>query len=171
MYSSTRDTTLKLNAGFFLARSLQALGLPYSASRFYSPIIQLGPGNNPFYRQAFEQLGVINSTVSLGQSQIVQMVAGRDGSGINRDAVPGSARGFYFYYLGVKDFEDRKYESAAKNFRSVPGGSSYYSRAQFHLGVIANLQGQHSQAISYFNTVAAVRSVTRPASTCAPQPS
>ncbi len=155
LYSASSDATIKLNAGFFLARSLQALGLPYSASRFYSPIIQVGPANNPFYRQAFEQLGVINSTVSLGQSQIVQMVAGRDGGGVRRDAVPGSARGFYFYYLGVRDFEERKYESASKNFRSVPGGSSYYLRAQFHLGVIANLQGQHSQAISYFNTVAA----------------
>lgn len=154
LYSVSRNATEKLNAGFFLARSLQALGLPYSASRFYTAIVSFGPANNPFFKQAFEQLGAINSTVSLGQSQIVQMVSGSGSNGISPDSVPGSARGFYFYYIGVKDFEDRKYDSAARNFRSVPGGSSYYLRAQFHLGVIANLQGQHSQAISYFNTVA-----------------
>jgi hypothetical protein len=153
LYSSSQNIQEKLNAGFFLARSLQALDLPYSASRFYGAIVRQGPVSNPFFRQSFEQLGQINSTVSLGQAQIVQLVTGRNG-GINPEAIPGSARGFYFYYQGVENFEGRKYEAATRAFRSVPGGSPYYLRAQFHLGVIANLQGQHSQAISYFSSVA-----------------
>jgi len=153
LYSSSRNIQEKLPAGFFLARSLQALDLPYSASRFYGAIVRQGPGSNPFFRQSFEQLGQINSTVSLGQAQIVQLVSGRNGT-INTEAIPGSARGFYYYYQGVENFDDRKYEAASRAFRGVPGGSPYYLRAQFHLGVIANLQGQHSQAISYFSSVA-----------------
>lgn len=154
VYSSSRNALEKLNAGFFLARALQALDLPYAASRFYGAIVRQGPGNNPFFRQAFEQLGAINSTVSLGQAQIVQLVSGRNGGNLNPELIPGSARGFYFYYQGVESFEDRKYEAAARYFKAVPGGSPYYLRAQFHLGVISNLQGRHSQAISYFSGVA-----------------
>ncbi len=154
VYSSSRNAQEKMNAGIFLARSLQALDLPYSASRFYGAIVRQGPQNNPFFREAFEKLGAINSMVSLGQAQIVQMVSGRDGGALNPEFIPGSARGFYFYYLGVDSFDDRKYGAAVRLFKSVPGGSPYYLRAQFHLGVIANLQGQHSQAISYFSGVA-----------------
>lgn len=154
LYSSSRNAQEKLNAGFFLARALQALDLPYSASRFYGAIVRQGPVNNPFFRQAFEQLGIINSTVSLGQAQIVQLVSGRNGGPMNPEYIPGAARGFYFYYQGVENFDDRKYEAATREFRAVPGGSPYYLRAQFHLGVISNLQGRHSQAISYFSGVA-----------------
>lgn len=153
LYGSSRNAQEKLNAGFFLARALRALDLPYSASRFYGAIVRQGPVGNPFFRQSFEQLGTINSSVSLGQAQIVQLVSGRNGS-ISPEAIPGSARGFYYYYQGVEAFEDRKYEAATRAFRNVPGGSPYYLRAQFHLGVISNLQGRHSQAISYFSSVA-----------------
>lgn len=154
VYSSSRNAQEKFNAGFFLGRALQALGLPYSASKYYGTIVRQGAVGNPFFKQSYDQLSRINSTVSLGQAQIIQLVSGGGRRSISERQIPSSARGFYFYYQGIRNFERRRFENATKNFRRVPGGSPYFLRAQFHLGVISNLQGRHSRAIGYFSGVA-----------------
>jgi len=151
-YTYPKEAGEKFKAEWGLAQSLQNLGLFYSSSKYYSVIVARGPkANNPFFRQAMEELGKINSSISLGQSHIVQLFRKR----IDPAAVPGPARGFYFYYLGVEAFNDRKFEVAQGQFRRVPSSSPYYLKALFHLGVIANLSGRHSQAISFFERVRA----------------
>lgn len=133
-----------------LAQSLQRLGFYYSASKYYSVIVRRGPkGNNPFFRKAMEELGKINTTISLGQSHVVQLFKTR----IDPSAVPGPARGFYFYYLGIEAFNRRKFEQAASYFSKVPGSSPYALKAAFHLGVVSNMRGAHSRAINYFERV------------------
>lgn len=133
-----------------LAQSLQRLGFYYSASKYYSVIVRKGPKrNNPFFTKAMEELGKINTTVSLGQSHVVQLFKTK----IDASAVPGPARGFYFYYLGIEAFNRRKFEQANGYFSKVPSGSPYYIKATFHMGVVANLRGSHSKAIGYFQKV------------------
>lgn len=130
-----------------LAQSLQRLGFYYSASKYYSVIVRRGPTrSNVFFRKALEELGKINATISLGQSHIVQLFKTR----IDPSYVPGPARGFYFYYLGIEAFNRRKFEQAASYFTKVPAGSPYYAKALFHLGVVSNLRGSHSKAVGYF---------------------
>lgn len=149
-YNAPADKAEKAKSEWGLAESLNKLGLYYSASKYYSVIVRRGSdGSNPFFRMAMEQLGVINSRVSLGQSHIVQLFKAK----IEPSDVPGPARGFYFYYLGVEAFSARALEKAGDYFEKVPSGSSYFLGAQFHLGVIANLSGQHSRAVSYFERV------------------
>jgi tetratricopeptide (TPR) repeat protein len=139
----------KKKAEWGLAQSLHRLGFYYSASKYYSIIVRRGTRNNPFFRQALEELGKVNSTISLGQSHIVQLFKTR----IRPSDVPGPARGFYFYYLGIEAFTRNKYEKAQGFFKKVGGSSKYYVKAQFHLGVVQNLRGNHSGAISYFEKV------------------
>ena len=135
-----------------LAQSLHRLGFYYSASKYYSVIVRRGPkASNPFFRKALEELGNINSTISLGQSHVVQLFKTR----IDPAAVPGPARGFYFYYLGIEAFNRRKFEKAAALFGKVPSSSPYHTRSLFHLGVVSNLRGAHSRAINYFEKVRA----------------
>ncbi len=149
-YGYSKNSAEKMKAEWGLAQSLHRLGLFYSASKYYSVIVRRGPrANNPFFRKALEELGNINATMSLGQSHIVQLFRTR----IDPASVPGPARGFYFYYLGIEAFTGRKFEEAMDYFRRVPSGSPYYTRALFHLGVVSNLAGQHSQAINYFESV------------------
>lgn len=142
----------KEKAEWGLAQSLQRLGFYYSASKYYSVVVRRGPGHgNVFFTQALEELGKINSTINLGQSHIVQLFRTK----IDPSQVPGPARGFYFYYLGIEAFNRRKFEAAASYFQKVPAGSPYYIKATFHLGVISNLRGAHSKAIGYFEKVRA----------------
>ncbi|MCX6126060.1 MAG: hypothetical protein NTV34_15110, partial [Proteobacteria bacterium] len=149
-YSSPRSAGEKLYAEWGLAKSLQALGLYYSASKYFSQTVRRGPGAaNPQFRKALEELGNINAITSLGQSHVVQLFRGGK---IPAEQVPGPARGFYFYYMGAESFEGGKFEQAAEFFKRVPTGA-YHAKAQFHLGVIANRAGQHSRAISYFENV------------------
>jgi tetratricopeptide (TPR) repeat protein len=145
-----RSLTEKRTAELYLAESLLRLDFPYSASKYYTMIVRRGmKSTNPHFRKALEALGQINSGVNLGQSQIVEMFAKR----VDSSAVPGPARGFYFYYLGAEKYSQGKYRTAANHFNKVPSGSSYYPGAQFHLGVIANLRGRHSRAIDKFRKV------------------
>ncbi len=148
-YGYPRVRGEKKKSEWGLAQSLHRLGFYYSASKYYSIIVRRGTRNNPFFRQALEQLGKVNSTISLGQSHVVQLFKTR----IRASDVPGAARGFYFYYLGIEAFTRNKYEKASGFFQKVSGSSKYYIKAQFHLGVIKNLRGNHSSAISYFEKV------------------
>lgn len=150
VYSAPQSKTERIKAEWGLAKSLAKLGLYYSASKYYSIIVRRGRrAGNPFFRSAMEELGRINSKVSLGQSHIVQLFKAK----IRSSDVPGPARGFFFYYKGVEAFAKSKLEMARNYFIKVPSGSSYYVGATFHLGVIANLSGSHSRAISYFEDV------------------
>ncbi|MEI6397175.1 MAG: hypothetical protein WCO71_00250 [Pseudomonadota bacterium] len=147
-YSSPKSAQEKIYSEWGLGKSLQSLGFYYSASKYFSQVVRRGPGpGNPYFRRALEELGTINNTAALGQSHIVQLVRG---SNVAPENIPGAARGFYFYYLGAESFEQQKFEKAADFFKRVPSGSSYFAKAQFHLGVIANRAGAHSRAISYF---------------------
>ncbi len=149
-YSNFRDAGERAKAEWGLAESLKGANLLYSASKFYSIIVKRGPSrNNPFFRQAMEELGKINSTLSLGQSHIVQLFTNK----IDTSYVPGPARGFYFYYLGVEAFIKQRFEKAAEYFQRVPSGSPYGIGAQFYLGVISNLSGKHSRGVDYFERV------------------
>lgn len=149
-YSYPRNAADRAKAEWGLAESLKGAGLLYSASKYYSLIVRRGDNrSNPFFRKAMEELGKINSTVSLGQSHIVQLFKTK----LNPSDVPGPARGFYFYYLGVEAYSKRRFEEAGRYFEKVPSGSPYSLGAQFHLGVIANLSGNRGQSISYFERV------------------
>ncbi len=151
-YGYPKSNEEKAKSEWGLAQSLQNLQLFYSASKFYSIIVRRGPkANNPFFRMALEELGKINATIPLGQSQIVELFKAK----IDPAAVPGPARGFYFYYLGLEEFSKKRYEKADSYLRNVPAGSPYYIRAIFHLGVVSNLSGAHGRAISYFEKVKA----------------
>ncbi|WP_141733531.1 hypothetical protein [Oligoflexus tunisiensis] len=150
VYEKSGNRSEKRKAEWGLAQSLQKTGLLYSASKHYSLIVRRGrTENNPFFRSALEELGNINSKLSLGQSHIVQLFK----TEIRLSDVPGPARGFYFYYKGVEAFGDRSLETAEKYFNMVPAGSPYHLGAQFHEGVISNLKGRHSRAIALFEKV------------------
>ncbi|MCX6131607.1 MAG: hypothetical protein NTX25_21420, partial [Proteobacteria bacterium] len=119
---------------------------------YYSLIVRRGrTEDNPFFRSALEELGSINSKLSLGQSHIVQLFK----TEIRLSDVPGPARGFYFYFKGVEAFGDKSLETAEKYFSMVPAGSPYQLGAEFHEAVISNLKGRHSRSIALFEKVLA----------------
>jgi tetratricopeptide (TPR) repeat protein len=152
VYEGSDNKSDKRKAEWGLAQSLQKLGLYYSASKYYSLIVRRGrTEDNPFFRSALEELGTINSKLSLGRSHIVQLFK----TDIRLSDVPGPARGFYFYYKGVEAFGARSLENAEKYFGMVPSGSPYQLGAMFHEGVISNLKGRHSRSIAMFEKVLA----------------
>jgi tetratricopeptide (TPR) repeat protein len=152
VYEKSDNKADKRKAEWGLAQSLQKLGLLYSASKYYSLIVRRGrTEDNPFFRSALEELGNINSKLSLGRSHVVQLFK----TEIRLSDVPGPARGFYFYYKGVEAFGARSLEVAEKHFGMVPAGSPYQLGALFHEGVIANLKGRHSRSIALFEKVVA----------------
>ncbi len=133
-----------------LAQSLQKLEFYYSASKYYSDIVRRGPkGSNPFFKNALEEIGKVNSRVQIGQSQVVKLFK----KSVNIGNVPSSARGFYYYYQGLEAFKDGANSRAYKLFKKVPSRSSYYLKARFHMGVASTAAGKNNQAVRIFEGV------------------
>lgn len=145
-----RKKTDKINAEFGLAESLMEMGLLYSASKFYSHLVQLGASKNTsYFRTSLAKLGVIDYEINLGQSHVVQLFKIK----IDPSTIPGQARGFYFYYKGIEAFSARSFKVAKEFFDRVTGSSPYYLKAIFHLGVIANISGDSSGGVAYFQKI------------------
>ncbi len=146
-YSLARTQMERSRAELGLARTLEAAGLEYSASKYFSLIARRGPGpGNPFFAESLDALGRINDRVSLGRSHVVQLFQKE----VDPSQVPGKARGFYFYFKGIEAFDRKQYDKAQEFLTRVTAGSIDYPKAQFHLGVIANLNGDSARAVSAF---------------------
>lgn len=144
-YLYPRSSEEKLTATFGLAQSLERADLPYSSSKFYSMIFLNGPGHRKF-KSSMSALGRIDSKVGLGRSHAIQLFSKE----LNPSQISGSTRGFYFYYKGLESFSRKDWAGAAANFRRVGPSSSYYHKAQFHLGVTTTLRGHASRSIRHF---------------------
>jgi tetratricopeptide (TPR) repeat protein len=149
-YNYPKEPGEKIKSEWGLAQSLEKSGLFFSASKYYSLIVRRGHiAANPFFRNALEQIGRINSTISLGQSHIVQLFQVK----VDPASIPGPARGFYFHYIGIEAFNAGKHDQAQEYFERVPVDSEYYPQSLFYMGVVANLRQEAGRAIGHFERV------------------
>jgi hypothetical protein len=132
--ASQAQGDVRAKAEFGLAESLKNLGYFHGASYFYLRIAMQG-SQNPFFRNAMEQLGSINGATPLGRAAVSPLFSNK--VDIDPITVPPGARGFYFYYKGLDAFEKEKVDAARAEFSRVPSNSPYYSRAQYYLGVMS----------------------------------
>ena len=86
-------------------------------------------------------IGEHRSKASLGIAHAKQLFR----QDVNPSFIPSGARGVYFYYQGVDDFKKGRRIKASENFSRVSPSSKYFSKAKFFLGVIANLEGNHTR--------------------------
>lgn len=140
-----KDSQEKMAATFGLARVLERVDLPYSSSKYYSMIFLKGPSHRRF-KSAMAALGRIDNMIGLGRSHAIQLFSQE----LNPSQISGSTRGFYFYYKGLEAFSRKEWAEAARHFRRINSSSSYYHKAQFHLGVITTLRGRPSRSIRHF---------------------
>ena len=145
IYLYPNNNEEKLEATYGLARALERADLPYSSSKYYSMIFLQGPDHRHF-KSAMSALGRIDNLIGLGRSHAIQLFA-RD---LNPSQISGSTRGFYFYYKGLEAFSRKQWAKAAAHFRRIGSASTYYHKAQFHLGVITTLRGNPSRSIRHF---------------------
>lgn len=140
---ASRDVAL---AG--LGETLFKMRLFYSAAKFYTDLLNLR-STSGIGRAALAKLGMIDSEIGLGQSHVSYILKSKVESG----GIPGPAQGFFFYYKGVELFAQRNFKKAFEYFKNIDENSSYFIRAQFHLGVIATFLGQLEAGISYLEKI------------------
>ncbi|MCY4444646.1 MAG: hypothetical protein OXC44_07605 [Proteobacteria bacterium] len=149
-YNFPKSGQEKTEATYGLARSLERSGLPYSASKYYSLVFLKGV-NHPQFKNATTALGRIDSRVGLGRAHAIQLFSRK----ISPSNISGAARGFYFYYQGLEAFSKKAWQKASRSFSRINSSSTYYHKAQFHLGVISALRNNLARAIKYFQTAQA----------------
>jgi hypothetical protein len=137
--ASQSEGDIRLKSEFGLAESLKNLGYLHAASYFYLRISIQG-ANNPFFRNAMEQIGGINTASPLGRAAVAPLFSEK--VQIDPISVPPGARGFYFFYKGLEAFEKERVDIARGEFQRVPENSPYFARAQYYLGVMSSISQQ-----------------------------
>lgn len=141
------SASVRLRAEWGLVLSLDKLGFNYSSTLYLTNILKRGISKrNPKFSSALNLLGRIDHRLGLGSGLILHIL----NENIAPERVPSDARGFFFYYRGVSSFLKKRYKSAYSNFQRVQPDSNYYLKAIYHLAVIANISGEHQQAINLF---------------------
>ena len=144
-FSYAKSPAEKIRAALGLGKSLEKVQLDYSASKYLSLIVRKGP-TVPYFTEALELLGNINERSSLGRSHVVQLFPNE----VDPSSIPGRARGFYFYFKGIEAFDKKQYDPAASYLSQVSPGTVFFAKSRFHLGVIANLNGNGAKAKNFF---------------------
>lgn len=146
--SSTGE--VKQDAEMGLAQSLGRGGFPYASAFFFSRLVSLGPRGKHF-RGALIALSELNSRIPLGRASIAGLFQVR----ADDIEIPAEAKGFYHYYKGLEAFDAGPQSAtnlriASAEFSRVPNGSSYYTLAQFYMGVISSFQKTSDTALDSF---------------------
>lgn len=142
--------TAQSQAQIALGKSLEQLGLRHSAAYFYIRSAVRGP-QEPHFREAMENLARLNEESPLGRASIDPLFKkGKGSADIQPLSVPSAARGFYFFYRGLREFEQEDQKESKSSFSSVPSSSPYFSKAQYYLGVMNVLSGNLNSAVNAF---------------------
>jgi hypothetical protein len=119
-------------AEYYLAQSLNKLGISFGAFVYYAQIIKAGP-QHPYYYKAIE--GAVNVTEAskdeiLGPNVLNKAYNDQFGR------LPPDVLSRINYYIALLGYRSGKYDEAEQFLRGVPPESSAYPQAQYLQGLI-----------------------------------
>jgi tetratricopeptide (TPR) repeat protein len=146
MLEANTCPTKSTNVMYYLARSLQELGMYHSAQHYYTEVVRKGP-SNPLFRHALPRLAVIAALT--GNDLELFKIVGK----IAPESYPRKARPQLHYLMGRKSYDANELSDAAGHFDQVPEGHALYPRAQYYQGIIHYERKKMKSAFKSFREV------------------
>jgi TolA-binding protein len=131
---------------YYLAKSLDCMGLVHGAQHYYLEVVRKGP-SNPFFKYALGNMVTI-AAVTGNDYEITRVVMK-----IPPEAFPRQARDQLHYLLGRQLFEREELSQASDYFAQVSQKSPFYMRAKYYEGVINQERGKLRSAVLAFREV------------------
>jgi TolA-binding protein len=138
--------TKATNAKYYLARSLQELGMFHSAAHYYTEVVRKGT-SHPLFRHALPRLAAL-AAVTGDDSELFRIVGK-----IAPESYPRKARPQLHYLMGRKAYDANELSEAASHFDQVPEGHALYPRAQYFQGIIHYEREKMKSAFKSFREV------------------
>jgi len=147
--SAVQDNRFK--AEYYLAQSLNKLGLGFSSFFYYSQIIKAGP-SHPYYFKAIE--GALDVTEAyhdevLGPNVLNKAYNDRFGS------LPPEALSRINYYIALLGYRAGRASEAAQFLQGVPPESSAFAQAQYLSGLLVQ-RTDPARALQIFRSILAL---------------
>jgi tetratricopeptide (TPR) repeat protein len=133
-------------ADFAIATSLVRLNLPNVGISVFGSIVRKGP-RSPLFRASVEEIAQIYEKRSAGRAITYEMFR----ENFPTIVMPTKSRGFYHYFLALRELEKKNLMGARRQFLRVPPNGFFFSRAQYLLGVISASQSRRSEALNFFS--------------------
>jgi len=123
----------RFKAEYYLAQSLNKLGLGFGAFFYYGQIIKVGPGH-PYYFKAIE--GALNVTEQYGDEVLGPNVLNK---AYNEQfaRLPPDVLSKINYYISLLGYRAGRYGEAAQFLQGVPPESAAYAQAQYLAGLLS----------------------------------
>ncbi len=123
----------RFKAEYYLAQSLNKLGLGFGAFFYYGQIIKVGPGH-PYYFKAVE--GALNVTEAYGDEVLGPNVLNK---AYNEQfaRLPPEVLSKINYYIALLGYRGGRYGEAEQFLMGVPPESAAYAQAQYLSGLLS----------------------------------
>jgi hypothetical protein len=147
--ASVEDNRSK--AEYYLAQSLNKLGLGFSSFFYYGQIIKAGP-THPYYYKAIEGAVAVTEQSRdevLGPNVLNKAYNDQFGR------LPPEVLAKINYYIALLGYRGGKYDEAEQFLRGVPPESSVYPQAQFLVALLQQRKDQE-QAVKTFRSILAI---------------
>jgi hypothetical protein len=147
--ASVEDNRSK--AEYYLAQSLNKLGLGFSSFFYYGQIIKAGP-THPYYYKAIEGAVAVTEQSRdevLGPNVLNKAYNDQFGR------LPPEVLAKINYYIALLGYRGGKYDEAEQFLRGVPPESSAYPQAQFLVALLQQRKDQE-QAVKTFRSILAI---------------
>ncbi len=146
----------RLRAEFYLARSLQRMGLPRSSAFFYAGIMNQG-SNHPYYLRSIQEL--VELIEVMGDDVFLPVMINREYNPHFAN-LPSATLYKVNYLIGLIAYRQERPEDAISFLRAVPRESEYYAKAIYLSGIIRTfLEAREGalRAIEAYEEVLALR--------------
>lgn len=131
---------------YYLAKSLDDLGMYHSAQHYFMEVVRKGP-TNPYFKYALPRL--IRIAERTGNDYELLRIVNK----IPPEAFPRQAKNHLYYLMGRKLFEADELTDAAEYFQQVSSKSDLYMRSKYYEGIIHQQRGKLKSAVMSFREV------------------
>ncbi len=141
----------RFKSEYYLAQSLNKLGLGFGAFFYYGQIIKVGP-SHPYYFKAIE--GALNVTEQYGDEVLGPNVLNK---AYNEQfaRLPPDVLSKINYYISLLGYRSGRYAEAAQFIQGVPPVSAAYAQAQYLQGLLAQ-RADPEKAVKIFEGILAM---------------
>lgn len=131
---------------YYMAKSLDDLGMYHGAQYYYMQAVRRGP-RDPYFKYALPRLVAIAEYTG-NETELMRIV-----HRIPANAFPRQAQNHLFYLMGRREYDKGNLARSEKYFKQISSKSNLYLRSKYFEGVISYERERYQSAVKAFKEV------------------
>jgi hypothetical protein len=131
---------------YYMAKSLDDLGMYHGAQHYYMEVVRRGP-KDPYFKYALPRLVAIAEYTG-NETELLRIV-----HKIPPEAFPRQAQNHLFYLMGRREYDRGNLAASAKYFQQISSKSTLFLKSKYFEGVISYQREKYQSAVKAFKDV------------------